>query len=121
MVRGLCQSISERATVPNKQWLVPKSGARNWSHGRLPDLMNHIFKSYENHLPREEMAAGCTIGTRLVGKGSVMLWEIFCWEILAPGIHVDVTLTCTTYLKIVADHIHLLMAMVFPYGSGLFQ
>ncbi len=104
------------------QWLVPKSGARNWSHGRsLPGLMNHIFKSYAIHLPREETAAVCTIGTRPEGKGSVMLWAIFCWETLGPCIHVDVTLTRITYLKIVADHIHLLMAMVFPYGSGLFQ
>ena len=46
---------------------------------------------------------------------------MFCWETLGPGIHVDVTLTRTTYLNIVADQVHPFMAMVFPDGSGLFQ
>ncbi|MCI4382883.1 hypothetical protein PGIGA_G00019780 [Pangasianodon gigas] len=46
---------------------------------------------------------------------------MFCWETLSPGIHVDVTLTCTTYLNIVADQVHPFMATVFPNGRGLFQ
>ena len=46
---------------------------------------------------------------------------MFCCETLGPGIHVDVTLTCTTYLNIVADQVHPFMATVFPDGSGLFQ
>ena len=33
----------------------------------------------------------------------------------------DVTLTCTTYLSTVADHVHPFMEMVFPDGCGLFQ
>lgn len=32
---------------------------------------------------------------------------------LAPTIHVDVTLTCTTHLSIVADHSHPLMEVIF--------
>lgn len=45
------------------------------------------------------------------------------WEILSPSIHVDITLTHrhTTYLKIAADQIHPLMAMMFHDDSGLFQ
>ncbi len=31
---------------------------------------------------------------------------VFCWETLGLGIHLDVTLTHTTYLQIVADHKH---------------
>ncbi len=50
-----------------------------------------------------------------------MLWAMFCWKSLGPGIHVDATFTRTTYLKIVADHVHPFMAVVFPDGSGLFQ
>ncbi len=46
---------------------------------------------------------------------------VFCCKILCLGIHVVVTLKCTNYLKIVEDHVHLVMAMVFPYGSTLFQ
>ncbi|KAK3509169.1 hypothetical protein QTP70_020280 [Hemibagrus guttatus] len=40
---------------------------------------------------------------------------------LGPAIHVDVTLTCTTYLSTVADHVHSFMETVFPDGCGLFQ
>ena len=50
-----------------------------------------------------------------------MLWPMFCWETLGPAIYVDVTLTLTTYLSIVADHIHPFMKTVFPDGCGLFQ
>ena len=46
---------------------------------------------------------------------------MFCWETLGPGTHVDVTLTRTTYLNIVADQEQHFMATVFPDGSGLFQ
>ncbi len=50
-----------------------------------------------------------------------MLWTKFFWETLGLGIHVDVTLTCNTYLKTVAHHAHPFMAVGFPDGSGLFQ
>ena len=40
---------------------------------------------------------------------------------MGPAIHVDVTLTRTTYLSIVADHVHPFMEMVFLDGCGLFQ
>lgn len=39
-----------------------------------------------------------------------MLWAMFCWETLGPGIHVDVPLTYTTHLKIVTHYIHRFMA-----------
>ena len=51
---------------------------------------------HERHIPWEEMAPGCTMGRRQASGGSVMLWAMFCWETLGPGIHVDVTLTRTT-------------------------
>ena len=72
-------------------------------------------------LPGEHMAPGCTMGRRKPGRGSVMLWTMFCWENLGPAIHVDVTLTCTTYLSIVADHAHPFIETVFPDGCGLVQ
>ena len=50
-----------------------------------------------------------------------MLWAMFCWETLGSAIHVDVTLTCATYLSITADHVHPFMERVFPDGCGLFQ
>ena len=94
-----------------------------WNNGRRwPGLMNHVF-FYNMWLAKCVcvMAAGCTVGRRQAGGGSVMLWAIFCWETLGPGIHVDVTWTRTTYLNIVADHVHPVMARVFPDGRGLSQ
>lgn len=35
-----------------------------------------------------------------------MLWTVFLRDTKGPSIHVDVTLTCTTYLAIVSDHVY---------------
>lgn len=51
----------------------------------------------------------------------MLLWAMFFCEILGPAIHVDATLTNTTYLSIVADHVHPLMETGNHYGFGLFQ
>ena len=40
---------------------------------------------------------------------------------LGPALNVDVTLTRTTYLNIVTDHVHPFMEMEFHDGCGLFQ
>ncbi|KAK3556264.1 hypothetical protein QTP70_007073 [Hemibagrus guttatus] len=78
-------------------------------------------ESRVHRLPGEHMAPGCTMGRRQAGRGSVMLWAMFCWETLGPAIHVDVTLTRTTYISIVADHVHPFMDTVFPECCDLFQ
>ena len=41
-----------------------------------------------------------------------------CWE---TSVHVNVTLTCTTYLNTAVHHAHPFMATVLPDGRGLFQ
>ncbi|KAJ8276573.1 hypothetical protein COCON_G00083250, partial [Conger conger] len=85
-------------------------------------LLHHVDGQVRvRSLPGEEMAPECTVERRQDGGGSMMLWAMFCWETLGPGIHVDVNLTHATYLNIVADQVHPFMATVFPDGSGLFQ
>ncbi|KAK3544669.1 hypothetical protein QTP86_026149, partial [Hemibagrus guttatus] len=71
--------------------------------------------------PGQHMGPGCTMGRRQASGGSVVLCATFCWENLGPAIHVDVTLTRTTYLSNVADYVHPFKEMVFPDGCGLFQ
>lgn len=39
------------------------------------------------------VAPGSTMGRRQAGRGSLMLWAVFCWKTLGPTIHLDVTLT----------------------------
>ncbi|MCI4385481.1 hypothetical protein PGIGA_G00050990 [Pangasianodon gigas] len=69
-------------------------------------LLHHLDSRVCVHrLPGEEMAPGCTMGRRQAGGGSVMLYAMFCWETSGPGLHVDVTLTRTTYQNIVADRV----------------
>lgn len=46
---------------------------------------------------------------------------MFCWETLGSAIHVDITLTCATYLNIEADQVHPFVEMVFLDVSGPFQ
>ena len=60
------------------------------------------------------------MGMSQAGGGSVILCAMFCWETLGPASHVIVTLTCTTYLSIVAEHVHHFMETVVPDGHGFF-
>ncbi|KAK3560338.1 hypothetical protein QTP86_006422 [Hemibagrus guttatus] len=85
-------------------------------------LLHHVDgRVHVRLLPGEHMAPGCTMGRRRAGGGSVLLWAMFCWETLGPAVHVDVTLTRSTYLSIVADHVHPFMETLFPDGCVLFQ
>ena len=60
--------------------------------------MNHVF-FYTTWMAR------WTHGARMhYGKKAVWCFEL-CWETLGSAIHVDVILTCTTHLSIVADHV----------------
>ena len=77
----------------------------------LPDESHFLLHYVDgwvgvHHLPGKEMAPGCIMGRRQAGRGSIMLWVIFCWETLDPGIHVDVTLTHTTYLNTYKPNTH---------------
>ena len=118
-------------------WPLPTAESTNNGHvsirtgirsngRRCPGRMNYAsFTSLDRVcvrcLPGEHMVPGCTIGRRQASRGSVILWAMFCWETLCSAIHVDVTLTCTTYLNIVADHGQPFMETVCPDGCGLFQ
>ena len=50
-----------------------------------------------HHLPGEDISPGSTVGRKQASGGNVMLWAMFCWEALGPGIHVEVNLTHATY------------------------
>ncbi|KAJ8417445.1 hypothetical protein AAFF_G00286720 [Aldrovandia affinis] len=108
--------------APERQnWTMEQWKKVGWSE-ESRFLLHHVDGRVRVHrLPGEEMAPGYTMGRKQAGGGSVMLWAMFCWETLGPGIHVDVTLTRTTYLNIVANQVHPFMATVFPDSSGLFQ
>ena len=61
------------------------------------------------------------MGRWQVNRGNVILWAMFCGEIWGLAIIVDVILTHTTCLSIVADHVPPFVEMLCPDVCGLFQ
>lgn len=57
----------------------------------------------------------------IADRGSLIIWAMFCRKTLDSAIHVKVTLTRTTYLSIVTDHVPPFIETVFPDGCSLFQ
>lgn len=53
--------------------------------------------------------------------GGVMVWEMFSWHTLGLLIPIDHQLNVTTYLIIVADHVHPFMTTVYQFSNGYFQ
>lgn len=92
-----------------------------WSNGRRRlGLMNYVFM-------HPAQRAWFTWGTWHQdawweeGKQVVAVWGFWAKPARkAWGIHVGVTLRCTTYLNTAAEHAHLFMRMIFPDGCGLF-
>lgn len=56
-----------------------------------------------HHSPEEKMAAGCAMRRKQVKRGNAL--DSVMLGTLGLGIHVNVTWTRTTYVKMVADHI----------------
>ena len=50
-----------------------------------------------------------------------MGWVIFSWHTLGPLVPIEHRLNTTTYLSIVADHVHPFMTTVSPSSDGSFQ
>lgn len=62
------------------------------------------------------------MGRRRASESSATLWaNVMLGCTLGSGNHVDVNLTCTIYLNIIADQVHTIMAAIFLNSSALFQ
>lgn len=83
-------------------------------HTRLTDRDWRLVQDWRKHFLSHysmwtEVAAGCSIGSRQAGRGSVMLRVMFCWRTLVLWSSCD-TSKC---INIVADHVHAFMAVIF--------
>ncbi len=67
----------------------------------------------------KNIKASCLVST--VQAGGVMVWGIFYWHTFGPLVPTDHHLNATTYLSIVADHIHPFMTTVYTSSDGYFQ
>jgi len=50
-----------------------------------------------------------------------MVWGIFSWHTLGPLVAIGHHLNATAYLRIVSDHVHPFMAIMYPSSDGHFQ
>lgn len=57
-------------------------------------VLHHVDGQGHVGLLVEQMAMRCTKGRRQL---SVKIWAMFFWKSLGPGIHMDASLTHTTY------------------------
>ncbi|KAK3562667.1 hypothetical protein QTP86_004084 [Hemibagrus guttatus] len=87
----------------HQNWTMKQWKKVAWSDESRFPLHHMDGRVHVHRLLGEHMAPGCTMRRRQAGGGSVMLWAMFCWETLGPAIHVDVTLTRTTYPSIFAE------------------
>ncbi len=72
-------------------------------------------------IEHESMDPSCLVSTVQAGGGGVMVWEIFSWHTLGPLVPIEHRLNATSYLSIVADHVHPFMTTVNPSSDGYFQ
>ncbi len=62
----------------------------------------------------ESMDPSCLVSTVQAAGGGVMVWGIFSWHTLGPFVPTEHRLNATSYLSIVADHVHPFMTTVYP-------
>ncbi|GBL99218.1 hypothetical protein AVEN_140681-1 [Araneus ventricosus] len=67
------------------------------------------------------MDLSCQMTTVQGSGGEIMVWGMFSWSTMNLLITVDTTLNSTAYPNVVADHVHSLIAILFPYGDGHIQ
>jgi len=67
------------------------------------------------------MDPSCLVTTVQAGGGGVMVCGMFSCHILGPLVPIGHRLNATAYLSIFSDHVHPLMATMYPSSDGYFQ
>ncbi len=73
------------------------------------------------HKERESMDPSCLVSMVKAGGGCVMVWRIFSLYTLGPLFPIEYCLNATSYLSIVADHVHPFMATMYTSSDGYFS
>ncbi len=69
----------------------------------------------------ESIDPSCLVSTVQAAHGGVIVWGVFSWYTLGPLVPIEHCLNATSYLSIVADHVHPFMTTVNPSSDGYFQ
>ncbi len=69
----------------------------------------------------EIMDPSSLVSTVQADGGGVMVWGVFSWYTLGLLVPIEHRLNATSYLSIVADHVHPFMSTVNPSSDGYFK
>ncbi len=72
-------------------------------------------------IEHEIMDPSSLVSTVQADGGGVMVWGVFSWYTLGLLVPIEHRLNATSYLSIVADHVHPFMTTVNPSSNGYFK
>ncbi len=108
-------------TQAHKNWMIDDWKTFAWSDEswfllRYSDGRVRIWRK-----EHESMDPSCLVSTVQAGGGGVNVWGIFSWHTQGALVQIEHCLSATSYLSIVADHVHPFMTTVHPSFDGFFQ
>ena len=112
------EKISSQRQFCGRKCLVDISGQRRMGRPVWDDRKNSYSTVTKkntcfNQGMQNTICPSCLLWTvQAGGGGGVMLWGIFAWYTSGPLVPVEHRLKTTTYLSIVADHVHPFMTSV---------
>ncbi|GFS67622.1 DDE_3 domain-containing protein [Trichonephila clavipes] len=102
-----------------------ESGLDKQKKGPCHWLFQEYFKSKTNehvcNTPAQASDRGCLLQTVKHGGGSVMIWAYVSWFSAGLIIPMKGRITGEKYREMLADHVHLIMHILFPTRDGIFQ
>ncbi len=119
---GLQQQKTTLGAAP-----LTKTGHKNigknvaWSDESRYLLRHSDGRVRIRHKEHESINSSCLVSLVQAGGGGVRVWGRLSWHTLGPLISIEHRLNATTYLNIVADHVHPLMTTVYRSSDGYFQ
>ncbi len=106
----------------HQNWTIEDCKNIAWSDDESRFLLRHSDGRVRIwHIEHEIMDPSCLVSMVQAGGGAVMVWGIFSWYTLGPLVPIEPRLNSTSYLSIVADHVHPFMTTVYPSSDGFFQ
>ncbi len=106
----------------HQNWTIEDCKNVAWSDDESRFLLRHSDGRVRIwRIEHEIMDPSCLVSMVQAGGGAVMVWGIFSWYTLGPLVPIEPRLNSTSYLSIVADHVHPFMTTVYPSSDGFFQ
>ncbi len=100
-------------TQAHQNWTV-----EDWKNVAWSDESRFLLRHSDGRVKiwrkvHECMDPFCMVSTVQAAGGGLMVWGIFSWHTLGPLVPIEHCLNTTSYLSIVADHVHPFMTTVY--------